>query len=129
MADYGIRRYRLGNALMSRALLEGFTVQGDALHIDTPVHGGYSVFFPGLDSVQPDCAWGRISLKCRLEPESMLTIRAFASDQDMVIRNQDMVRVDDFLLDPEVPRAEKERLFQKLSLMPYMKVQGFSLRR
>jgi phage tail-like protein len=50
-------------------------------------------------------------MRCQLGAESMVTVRAFASDQDAVIRNEEVVSTDDFLLDPEKPRAEKERLF------------------
>lgn len=107
MADYGIRRYRIRNALLSRGLLEGLTLEGDAL--SAAAEG--SVFLPALDSAQPDCAWGRVSLKCALGPESMLTVRAFASDQDRLVRKGETVRINSVLLDPEIPREEKERLF------------------
>lgn len=109
MADYGIRKYRLNGGLLKRSLLEGVSLESDALRIEGG--GVHSVFLPGLDSVQPDCAWGRLSLRCRLGAESMLTVRAVASDQDAVIRNNEVVRIDDFLLDPDIPRKEKERLF------------------
>lgn len=111
MAEYGIRKYRLGNALLRRSLIEGLTVEGDALQTVGVAYGVHSVLLPGLDSAQMDCQWGRVSLKCRLGAESMLTIRAFASNQDTIVRNNEVVRVDDFLLDPNVPRKEKERLF------------------
>ena len=111
MADYGIRKYRLGGALLSRALVDGFLLEGDALRTSGEFQGTRSVFLPGLDSAQPDCAWGRLSLRCHLGAESMLTIRAFASNQDAIIRNNETVRIDDFLLDPDVPEKEKERLF------------------
>lgn len=107
MADYGIRRYRIRNALLSRGLLEGLALEGDAL--SAAAEG--SVFLPALDSAWPDCAWGRVSLKCALGPESMLTVRAFASDQDRLIRKGETVRINSVLLDPEIPREEKERLF------------------
>ena len=111
MADYGIRRYRLGGVQLSRALIDGFLLEGDALRAANGSQGTRSVFLPGLDSAQADCAWGRLSLRCHLGAESILTIRAFASNQDVVIRNQEPVRVDDFLLDPDIPQKEKERLF------------------
>lgn len=107
MADYGIRRYRLRNALLSRGLLEGLALEGDVL--SAAAEG--SVFLPALDSAVPDCAWGRVSVRCALGPESMLTIRAFASDQDALVRKGAAVKTDHVLLDPEVPREEKERLF------------------
>lgn len=110
MADYGIRKYRLGNARLSRALLEGFTVEGDSLRTCGSA-GVHRVFFPGLDSAENDCAWGRLALRCKLSPESMLIVRAYASNQDSIIRGGEVVRVDDFLLDPEVPEKEKQRLF------------------
>ena len=111
MADYGIRKYRLKGALLKRALLDGFSVTDDALRTDSEGSGVHSAFLPGIDSAKPNCAWGRVSMQCQLEPESMLTIRAFASDQDSIIRNDEVVKINDFLLDPDVPKKEKERLF------------------
>ena len=110
MADYGIRKYRLSAPLLRRGLLEGFTLSERGA-LQTEGGGVHSILLPGLDSAQADCPWGRLSMRCRLGPESMLTVRAFASDQDSVIRNHEVVRIDDLLLDPSVPRGEKERLF------------------
>lgn len=110
MADYGIKRYRLNEALLNRGLREGLSVREDGV-LRLEGTGAHSILLPGLDSAQPDCAWGRLSLRCRLGSESMLVIRAMSSDQDSVIRNDRVVRIDDLLLDPAVPRAEKERLF------------------
>ena len=111
MADYGIRKYRLGNARLNRALLEGFAVEGDSLRTCETATGVHRVFFPGLDSAENDCAWGRLALHCRLGPESMLTVRAFASNQNSIIRGGEVVRVDDFLLDPAISEKEKQKLF------------------
>ena len=110
MADYGIRTYRLSAPRLKRGLLEGFTVLEDGA-LQTQGGGVHSAFLPGLDSAQADCQWGRLSLRCRLGAESMLTIRCFASDQDSVVRGGEVVQIDDFLLDPSVPPREKERLF------------------
>ena len=111
MADYGIRTYRLGRARLNRALLEGFVVEGEGLRTCDSPAGVHRVFFAGLDSARNDCDWGRLSLRCALSPESMLSVRAFASNQDSIIRAGEVVRVDDFLLDPAVPEKEKQRLF------------------
>ena len=75
MADYGIRKYRLSGPLLKRSLLEGFSLLENG-GLRTNGSGVHSVFLPGLDSAQPDCAWGRLSLRCRLGAESMLTVRA-----------------------------------------------------
>ena len=110
MADHGIRTYRLGGALLRRALLDGMEQTEDGT-LRTSGTGAHRVFLPALDSAQNDCAWGRFSLRCALGAESMLTVRAFASDQDRVVRNGEVVRTDELLLDPTVPLREKERLF------------------
>lgn len=111
MADYGIRKYRLGKAILHRSLLEGFTLEEGRLRTCADEYGVHSVFLPALDSGENGCQWGRLTLRCTLGPESMLTLRTFASDQNTVIRNREVVGVDDLLLDPAVPREEKERLF------------------
>lgn len=110
MADYGIHRYRLGHARLSRALLQGFALEGDALRTDGTT-GSASVFLTGLDSAAADCPWGRLSLSCAMDPETMLTVRAFAADQDVVRRGDELVKIDSLLTDPDVPLTEKERLF------------------
>lgn len=110
MTDYGIKRYRLNEAVFQRGLLGGVSLSaGGALRMEgTGVH---SVLLPGLDSAQTDCPWGRVSMQCTLETESILTVRAFSSNQDSVIRSGEVVKIDSFLLDPAVSRQEKERLF------------------
>ena len=110
MADYGIRRYRLGKARLSRALLQGFELVENSLRTQART-GSASAFLPGLDSAAAGCLWGRLTLRCSLGPESMLTVRAFASDQDVVRRGDELVKIDQLLTDPQVPLREKERLF------------------
>ena len=111
MADYGIRRYRLRNAHLSRGLLEGFALKGDGLHTAGTLRGA-NIFLPCLDSAVPGCAWGRVTMKCRLGTESVLTVRAFASDQDVIQWGEGLVKIDEFLLDPRVDRNHKQRLFR-----------------
>ncbi len=111
MADYGIKKYRLSASVLRRSLLEGFEVRDNMLCTVASEDGVFNAFLPGIDSAEVDCSWGRLSLSCSLAPESMLIIRAFASDQNQIIRNNEFINVDDFLLDPDVPRKEKEKLF------------------
>lgn len=109
MTDYGIRKYRLGGGVLSRALLDGFSRSGDVLCADEGnVH---SVIFPALDSAQEDCVWGRLSLRCALDSEAVLTVRAFAADREYITVRGETVAIDAFLLDSTTPREEKERLF------------------
>ena len=49
MADYGIRRYRLGKARLSRALLQGFELVENSLRTQART-GSASAFLPGLDA-------------------------------------------------------------------------------
>ena len=111
MADYGIRKYRLGGPVLSGALIDGFTLDGDSLVTCGDAQMFHSAFLRGIDSAQPGCEWGRLSLKYNLGIESMLTVRVFASDQDSIIHNNRIVKINDFLLDGQIPRKDKERLF------------------
>ncbi len=110
MADYGIRCYRLGRALLEKALLEGFALGEDGA-LTTVGNGPHRLLLPGLDSAAGGSEWGRLTLRCQLGPESMLTVRAFAADQSQVIRGGETVWIDDLLLDPTVPLKDKEKLF------------------
>lgn len=110
MADYGIRCYRLNHTLLRRAFLEGFLLEEDG-RLRTVGPGPHRLLLPGLDSAQPGSEWGRLTLQCRLGPESMLTVKAFAADQSQVIRRDETVWIDDLVRDADVPVEEKERLF------------------
>ncbi len=111
MADYGIRCYRLNHALTKRALTDGFAAEENGT-LRTEGNGGiHRIFLPALDSAQAGSEWGRLTLQCHLGAESMLTVRCFASDQSQVVRNGEVVRIDELLLDPSVPVQEKEKLF------------------
>lgn len=110
MADYGIRCYRLNRTLFDRALPEGFSPEENGA-LRTVGTGTHRIFLPGLDSAQPGSEWGRLTMRCHLGAESMLTVRCFASDQAQVIRNGEIVQINDLLLDAEVPLQEKEKLF------------------
>lgn len=110
MADHGIRCYRLDGALLDRALLEGF-IRGADGGLHTVGDGPHRIFLPALDSAQADCEWGRLSLRWSLGPESILTVRAFASDQRQIVRGGEVIWTDDLLLDETAPLPDKERLF------------------
>ena len=110
MADYGIRRYRLRHPQLRRGFLDGFLLEGDILKTDgTGVSA--DLILPALDSAVLGCEWGRLSLRSTLGNESILTIRAFASDEKMVRWGDELVSVDEILLDSTVPREEKDRIF------------------
>lgn len=112
MADYGIKCYRLGRAVLERALLQGFALEEDgALRTEGP--GPHRAFLPGLFSGEAGSEWGRLTLRHTLGAESMLSVRAFASDQDRLARNGEPVWIDDLLLDADVPPEEKEALFMR----------------
>ena len=127
MTDYGIRRYRLNAAVLGNGLLDGFVQKGDSLYTQEENLGVCHAFLRGLDSAQPDCDWGRISLQCRLDPEAVLTVRVFASNQDRVIRNNEIVRIDDLLLDPQISLEEKQKLFTLANGAEYSGVQDMLL--
>lgn len=110
MADGKIRKYMLGG-ILRRALLQGFSPEGEG-GIRAGGPGVHRAILPGLDGAVPGCAWGRLSLGCRLEPESLLTVRAFASDRASAALEDGPVQIDAFVLDPSVPPEEKERLFR-----------------
>lgn len=110
MADGRIRRYMLGG-ILRRALLEGFSTEAEG-RIRTGGGAVHRAILPGLDGAVPGCAWGRLSLSCRLEPESLLTVRAFASDRASAVLENGSVQIDAFLLDPSVPPEKKEQLFR-----------------
>jgi len=110
MADYGVHRYRLRYPQLSRGLLENFVLEGDRVKTGAESVSA-DLILPALDSATMGCEWGRISLRCTLGAESILTIRVFASDEKMVRRGDDVVSIDEILLDSFVPREDKETLF------------------
>lgn len=122
MADYGIHRYRLRYPQLSRGLLENFVLEGDSVKTGTASVSA-DLILPALDSAVPGCEWGRLSLRCKLGTESILTIRVFASDEKMVRRDEIAVSIDEILLDQNVSREEKESLFSAAGGVAFSGVQ------
>lgn len=109
MSEYGVRRYQLGRSKWEKSLMQGFDVQGDRLckqHAKTA-----SIWFTGLDSGETDCEWGRLSFQQHVGEDTMITVRVFASNQDAIQYQGEVVKVNDVLHNPDVPQETKERLF------------------
>ena len=115
MSDNLIRKYPLSHVLLGRALLDGFLLEDSrALRAVPGPQQRRSVFFPALDSATADCPWGRLSFDGMLTGECMLSVRTLAANDDTVLWNGQLVPLDSLLLDPDVPYAEKDRLFSLL---------------
>ena len=107
----GIREYRLGSARLARGLLEGFTLEtGGVLRTAGDVQQR-SIFLAGLDSAQEDCPWGRLSFRADLQGDAVLTVRAYASNDFVVLQDGAPLPVDAFLLDSAEPPIRKAKLF------------------
>ena len=71
---YSIKRNRIKDAI-----LEGFTVQEDALVADESVYRNIVIFKP-IDSGKKDSEWGRFSLKAQMDTNMLITVFAFAAN-------------------------------------------------
>lgn len=107
-----IKKYRLGKNPLSRALLDGFSLEdGGVLTATEDSLSVRHVFLRGLDGVDNDLEWGRLSLDTAYDGDMLLTIRAFASNDPVFLRKGTLTAFDDFLLDPSIPPETKSQFF------------------
>lgn len=110
MASSMIRIYPLEDSLR-RGLLHGIALEEGGVLRSIPDAGlTRDVFLPALDSGTPDFQWGRLSFDGEITGECVLRVRCFASNDDAIVVNDQVISTDDFLLNPEAPRTQKERL-------------------
>lgn len=113
MAQHGLQVYRITNSRLKRSHCTGMKLGLDGSLIRDPDAPQARCLMARLDSNTQDCPWGRFSLKKELDPEQILTIKVFASNDTQLIQQDTLTDIDDFLLDDRVPLEKKESLFTK----------------
>lgn len=108
----GIRSYRIGSSRLARSYIEGFTLGDSGQLIVQPNCQTHTLLLAALDSAQEDCPWGRFYFQAQLTGEAVLSIRAFASNQNSFVNRGVLTQIDDFLSDPQVTPIRKDGLFQ-----------------
>lgn len=103
---FSIRRNRL-----MQGLREGFDVAKDGRLLTVGGITRHSIILAGLDSAIPDCPWGRLAMDSTLTADSVLTVRVIASNEPLFLRRDTVIPIDDFLLDPTIEYAIKEKFF------------------
>ncbi len=91
---YSIKKNRIKDAI-----LDGFTVQGDALVADESVYRNVVIFKP-IDSGKKDSEWGRFSLKAQIDQNMLITVFAVAVNVKLPedeVSNIDFFRRDSVL--------------------------------
>lgn len=112
MPGSSIHTYSLGGSMLRQALLHGLEADADGVLRTIPgsTSPRYAIF-PALNSATEDFQWGRLSFDGQIPGECILRVRAFAANEDSVVVGDEVRKIDDLLLDPQVPQAKKERLF------------------
>lgn len=107
-----IKKYILGKNRLTRSLLDGFSLADNGtLNSSDEEDSVRHVFLRGLDGVDDDLNWGRLSLKAKLDGDLLFVIRAVATNDPIFIRKGEITKIDDFLLDPSIAPAIKEQFF------------------
>lgn len=109
MASY-MRRFTLRQERLQRALLKGFSLEGESV-VSQEGEGVHALALRHLDSGEADCRWGRLHFSAEIEADTVLIVRAFASNQLTFLANGVETEFDDFLTGPDIPLGDKEKLF------------------
>ncbi len=105
-----LKKFRIGESRLRGASLYGLTAEGDSVR--TVEGQDYHVlFFCALDSGKDDCPWGRFKLHADLPRDMVLIIHALASDENHILRNDQVIMTDDFLRENISPK-QKMRLYE-----------------
>lgn len=113
MAQYGLQIYRITHSRLKRSLCTGMKLALDGSLIRDPMAPQARCLMARLDSNTKDCPWGRLSLEKQLNPEQVLTIKVFASNDSQFVHKNNICDIDQFLLDDSEPLDQKENLFLK----------------
>lgn len=108
----GIQEYKIGPSRLARGLLEGFTLTEDGSLCTQEDCEQHRAILAALDSAQEDCPWGRFTFRAQMEGEAVLTVRAYASNEPVLLDGTRLLSVNEFLLDPNEPPRRKRKLFE-----------------
>ena len=106
--NYSIKKNRL-----SHALLKGMELvqENDRLYLSP--EEVRRLYLPAIDQVQEGGTWGRLSFEADTTEDMMLYVYVMALDVDTVYDGEKTWRIEDLLLDPDIPDAQKKGFFAR----------------
>jgi len=122
-----VKKFVIGGNRLARGLMDGFTLSPGGVLSCVKETGRHTFFTRHIDSSERDCTWGRLAFDAEIEDDTVLIVRAFASNELNFMRNGAFVSFDDFLLDQEQPILLKEKLFQATGALKFVGSQDMLL--
>jgi phage tail-like protein len=108
---FDLRKYRIGIRRIEQAYKVGFDLSDDGVFTSEGPGTVSTLFFPCLDGVDESCPWGRLVFDTEVSEDTVFTVKTFVSDKITSIYGGIARNINDILLDPDVPIAEKARFF------------------
>lgn len=107
-----IKKYVFNKNRLRRSLLDGFELSdGGCLRAVDENRHVRNIFLGGLDGVDADLQWGRLSFKAENLGDAVVSLRAMASNDPFFVRKGELTSIDDFLLSKDISPEIKDRFF------------------
>jgi len=106
-----VRKYSIGKNRILKGYTAGFALTSDGILRTIDGHARHTLILGHVDSAEEDTVWGRLVFEFSAANDMVLVTRAFASNELEFLKNGEVVKFDDFLLDRSVPLSDKEKLF------------------
>ncbi len=108
--NFSIRKNRI-----EQGYYRGFVLAEDGtLSTDDQCQNHY-LYLRAIDSGVLDATWGRMSVQCKLADSSVLIVYATAHNEDSFYREGELVKIVDFLCNPEESHAIKKEFYKQVN--------------
>lgn len=106
------RTYTVKSSRLESAFMVGMHIaQNQCIALDEEATS-HHIFLKKFDSFENDTTWGRLRIKKSLADNLIMVTNVVALNQDYFIKNEIPVKIDDFLLDEEIPLEQKKQFFK-----------------
>lgn len=106
-----ITKYTVRQNKMKRASKFGVSLTEKTEFIIDPAEDGHYIFLPVFDSGIEDGKWGRLSFSIELDEDMSFSVMAFATNERMFMRKEELTDINTFLCDDDINPSIKMAFF------------------
>ncbi len=112
--------YTIKKNRIERGCMSGLESKGRTAICKGKGSGDGYLFLRSLDSAVADSEWGRMHFDMQIEEEMVVYVYLAAMNENVFYRNDELVRIDDFLADPDEPLSIKKTFFERVSAKRFL---------
>lgn len=122
---YNFKNYTVRRNKIKKSFYRGFCLNENAELSVSSCEEGHIIFLPFIDSGEDNLKWGRLKIDAVLKGEMLISIHAFASNHLSLIKGNQKLDLEYYLLSDHIKIEDKKTLFSQNDMFEVKNFVGF----